>query len=147
MGTRSLTILMDGGVSYPNKATEIVVMYRQYDGYPSGHGAELAQFLSGFTITNGIGDLTTKTANGAECLAAQIVAHFKNESGVGGIYLQPANTRNAGEEYRYFVYAEPGQPITILVYDVPYDNERGKLLFEGTPEELYSWANKPDKQE
>ena len=28
-------------------------MYRQFDGYPSGHGVELAQFLAGMVIVNG----------------------------------------------------------------------------------------------
>ena len=36
------------------------------------------------------------------CLAAQIIAHFKN--GIGGFYLYPAKTRDCGEEYIYTVY-------------------------------------------
>ena len=36
------------------KDTEIVVMYRQYDGYPSGHGIELAEFLAKGRLVNGI---------------------------------------------------------------------------------------------
>ena len=38
MGTRSLTFV------YEDK-TPILNMYRQFDGYPSGHGQELADFL------------------------------------------------------------------------------------------------------
>jgi hypothetical protein len=93
MGTRSLTKVYDEG--------EIVlVMYRQMDGYPSGHGAELARFLDGLTIVNGIGINTpAKAANGMGCLAAQIVAHFKD--GIGGIYLMPADAGD--EEYVYEV--------------------------------------------
>ena len=30
-------------------------IYRQYDGYPSGHGHELAQFLGSKTLVNGFG--------------------------------------------------------------------------------------------
>lgn len=52
-------------------------MYRQYDGYPSGHGQELADYLKTFRITNGISGDPINTANGMACLAAQIVAHFK----------------------------------------------------------------------
>jgi len=37
MGTRSLTYV------YDNKEP-LVCMYRQFDGYPSGHGKELAEF-------------------------------------------------------------------------------------------------------
>ena len=38
MGTRSLTFVYED-----NKP--IVNMYRQFDGYPEGHGQELADFL------------------------------------------------------------------------------------------------------
>ena len=38
MGTRSLTFVYD-------EQEAIINMYRQYDGYPTGHGAELAEFL------------------------------------------------------------------------------------------------------
>ena len=41
MGTRSLTTFIDN-----NTKEEIVVMYRQYDGYPGGHGRDLLNFLN-----------------------------------------------------------------------------------------------------
>lgn len=85
------------------QSKEICVLYRQYDGYPTGHGAELKDFLDGFTIVNGYGSSDPpKTANGMSCLAAQIIGYFK--SGIGGFYLYPANTRDCGEEYVYTVY-------------------------------------------
>ena len=63
-------------------------MYRQYDGYPHGHGAELAEFLNGGKVVNGIGaDEKHTVFNGAGCLAAQMIAHFKN--GAGGFYIEP----------------------------------------------------------
>ena len=37
MGTRSLTFV------YDENNTPVLNMYRQFDGYPSGHGAELAE--------------------------------------------------------------------------------------------------------
>ena len=47
MGTRSLTFVYtdhyDG-----EKPKPIINMYRQFDGYPSGHGLELSEFLSSF---------------------------------------------------------------------------------------------------
>ena len=106
MGTRSLTVLeMEDG-------TEIAVMYRQYDGYPEGHGQELKEFLAGFEIVNGFGcgdDQPIKQANGMDCLAAQIIAHFKTD--IGNIYLMPAGTRDAGEEYIYTVKPSNGRAI------------------------------------
>jgi hypothetical protein len=48
MGTRCLTKVYD-------EDTEILCLYRQFDGYPKGgHGDELTAFLSGMKITNGI---------------------------------------------------------------------------------------------
>ncbi len=114
MGTRSLTFVYED-----NKA--IINMYRQYDGYPEGHGQELAEFLGQFAaITNGIrvGE-TRKTANGMGCLAAQLVANFKTE--VGGFYLYPTSAKDCGQDYEYHVYQDK---VVVKEYD-------GKQLFKG----------------
>jgi hypothetical protein len=97
MGTRCLTIVY-------NHDKPILNLYRQYDGYPGGHGAELAEFLGQFeAITNGI-DIkeTRKTANGMGCLAAQLVAHFKTS--VGGMYIHSVEDTECGQDYEYHVY-------------------------------------------
>lgn len=106
MGTRSLTVFTD------ETQGELAVMYRQFDGNPSGHGKELCEFLSNMTIVNGYsGGMAAGThANGMGCLAAQVVAHFKNKAGLGGIYLYPAGTRDVDEEYIYFVSNSNGRP-------------------------------------
>ena len=118
MGTRSLTVFkeFDG--------TEIVVMYRQMDGYPRGHGADLKEFLlypKPMKLVNGIpGGSWERMANGMPCLAAQVISHFKlgvdifnmMRAGVGGpkvlegsgIYLHPAGTRDCGENYIYTLW-------------------------------------------
>lgn len=134
MGTRSLTILKNGN---KDDALDIAVMYRQYDGYIEGIGQELAEFLSGFKVVNGIGETTTKLANGPDCLAAQIVAHFKEE--VGNVYLMRADSRNCGEEYRYYIYSAPDEPITIKAYCINYRDDTEELLFSGTPESMLAW--------
>lgn len=97
MGTRSLTEVLDGD-------DILLTMYRQFDGYPTGHGKDLKEFLSPFTIVNGFsGDMKTGThANGLGCLAAQLVAAFKD--GIGNIYLYPPGTRDVWEEYVYQIY-------------------------------------------
>jgi hypothetical protein len=95
MGTRALTFVYDGD-------KPIVNLYRQYDGYPTGHGAELAQFLDGFKIVNGIGAEKTRIANGMGCLAAQMVAHFKDS--VGGFYIHSVDATECGQDYEYHVY-------------------------------------------
>ena len=101
MGTRSLTVFQE------QDGTEIAVLYRQFDGYPTGHGAELKAFLSDFSVQDGIsGGTPERAANGMGCLAAQVVAHFKQ--GIGQFYLYPAGTRDAGEEYVYTVTYDRG---------------------------------------
>jgi hypothetical protein len=121
MGTRSLTIL-------PGFDGETAVLYRQMDGYPSGHGQELVEYLQGFDeVVNGIGQEVGKIANGPECLSALIVSHFKGQE-AGGFYLYPAGTRDAGEEYLYFVSAQAGEPVKLKVESV-YDD--GQVLFDG----------------
>jgi len=81
-------------------------MYKQYDGYPTGLGQELADWLANMRIVNGIrcgaeDCAVGRMANGMDCLAAQLVAHFKTE--VGGVYLLPPGTRGAGEEFIYTI--------------------------------------------
>ena len=116
MGTRSLTFV------YDSNDEPLVCMYRQFDGYPTGHGAELVEFLNQFeAITNGIqvGE-TRKTANGMGCLAAQMIAHFKIET--GAFYLYPTNTNDAGQEYEYHIYQQ-----FVLV-----KNYKNAVIFYGT---------------
>ena len=101
MGTRCLTVVAekDGG-------EEDLVMYRQMDGYPEGHGLELLKRFGNHKICDGFNSQTSEDyANGMSCLAAQIVAHFKTE--IGHIYLLPSGTRNSDEEYIYYLYPRP----------------------------------------
>jgi hypothetical protein len=123
MGTRCLTVLHDN-----HEDREIVVMYRQMDGYPEGHGADLAEFLSGGEIINGISvaDRGKLTFNGLECLAAQVVAHFKTD--VGSIYLMPAGTRDVWEDYIYHVRGEVGEEPTIEIEGVAEAQPASELL-------------------
>lgn len=100
MGTRALTFVYDGD-------KPIVNLYRQYDGYPTGHGAELAEFLNGFKVVNGIGAETTRIANGMGCLAAQVVAHFKDS--VGQFYIHSVDATECGQDYEYHVYQKDGE--------------------------------------
>lgn len=125
MGTRSLTFV------YGDEGP-IINMYRQFDGYPSGHGLELAEFLKPFIILNGYSNPNAKNqANGMGCLAAQIVAHFK--TGIGGFYLTPIHTLNQWQDYEYHVYQNK-----VIVKDP--DN----IIFSGTWEEFYEFCTQED---
>jgi hypothetical protein len=119
MGTRSLTF------TYIN-SEKIICLYRQYDGYPEGHGAELAEIL------------TTTESNGIECLSATIVAKLKTEW--GNIYLYPSTTKDAWQEYEYHIY-DDGRVQVIKTYP-----ER-RSIFEGTHQEFKGFCKSKQKAE
>ena len=138
MGTRSLTRVIprqkglpyDEGHKHVEKS--LVNMYRQYDGYPQGHGLDLAEFLSEFTVVNGLVEdsYRGKVANGSGCLAAQLVQHFKD--GPGNVYLEALNDEDCWEEYIYTLFPKEGEPTFISIYDV-YAKE---CIFVGTSADL-----------
>lgn len=127
MGTRSLTYVYDG-------ETPIMCMYRQFDGYPEGHGQELANFLNELTIGNGIpeyGDLFT-FANGMGDLAAQMLVWFKKTP--GGFYIHPIDfNQDCWQEYEYHVYEKH------VVVKNP-----NKVIFDGYWSEFLTWTTEKE---
>ncbi len=123
MGTRSLTFVYDGDVP-------VINVYRQYDGYPSGHGHELAQFLDSKTLVNGYGEQNSFEANGMGCLAAQLIVQLKH--GVGGIYIYPVSSTDCFQDYEYHVYED-----RVVVKDPT------AVIFEGTWEEFGQFCLDP----
>lgn len=112
MGTRSQTAVYDGD-------QKLVQIYRQYDGYPCTHGAELAEFMTGLTLVNGYGSQEGRIANGAGCFAAQLVGHLK-QGRVGHIYLEPCSEKLFQHCYTYKLRLDTFQPdkgIEIEVFD------------------------------
>ena len=68
----------------------------------STHGKELRDFLSFITLVNGLSANQCAVANGMDCLAAQIVAHFKE--GAGGIYLTLSTRSAEDSDFCYHVF-------------------------------------------
>ena len=68
----------------------------------STHGKELKDFLSFITLVNGLSANQCAVANGMDCLAAQIVAHFKE--GAGGIYLTLSTRSAEDSDFSYHVF-------------------------------------------
>lgn len=121
MGTRSMTRVLE------ESGSPVVNIYRHYDGYPDGHGVELAAFLESLTLVNGLPmgfEERDDLANGMDCLAAQVVKHLKVRA--GGVYLMPMD--HGDEEYNYEVY-ERGGAVRLRMSG---DDER----FDGTPAEF-----------
>lgn len=137
MGTRSLTIFLDDRTGY-----EIVVLYNQHGGNPSGYGYNLANYLKKFIITDGVEFVEGKhTANGMSCLAAQVISNFKE--GPGGFYLYPARTRNCGEDYAYTIYKNSLHGVNIYCHDVDED----KVLFDGPADQYENWLDQREKED
>jgi hypothetical protein len=123
MGTRSLTYVYV-------EDTPIMCMYRQFDGYPSGHGVELAEFLTQIEMGNGISGSPElfSFANGMGCLAAQMIVNFKKSP--GGFYIYPVELDQAcWQEYEYHVYEKQ------VIVKNPTE-----VIFEGSYEEFMSFC-------
>jgi hypothetical protein len=123
MGTRSLTYVYV-------EDTPIMCMYRQFDGYPSGHGVELAEFLTQIEMGNGISGSPElfSFANGMGCLAAQMIVNFKKSP--GGFYIYPVELDQAcWQEYEYHVYEKQ------VVVKNPTE-----VIFEGSYDEFMSFC-------
>ena len=132
MGTRSLTFVYE---KYGDKQMPIINMYRQFDGYPSGHGAELAEFLDGFRIVNGYSGDPVKTANGMSCLSAQLVANFKKD--IGQFYLHPTDARDCGQDYEYHITQSENGSLNVSIFDT----YREENIFDGSVAELVDFCN------
>ena len=147
MGTRSLTRVIE---TYKDNRTQkqvkkqLINMYRQYDGYPSGMGADLVEFLDGSKVVNGLSSddmRSTRVFNGAGCLAAQLVAHFKQ--GAGNIYIEPTSAKDCGQEYEYEIVVDfDTKKLTLRCLEIGYIDKKGnyvnkkRVLFEGEPKGL-----------
>ena len=98
MGTRSLTYITADGEN-------LICMYKQSDGSPAGYGGELATFLRGRKMVEGLplSNCHKKVANGMSDLAAQLIAQFKK--GVGEVYLENPAEENPdhGQEFVYLI--------------------------------------------
>jgi len=134
MGTRSLTYVYEG--KKEEYVLPFVCMYRQFDGYPSGHGSELAEFLlSGRLVTGLSGMGKSRQFNGMHCLAAQLVADFKKDS--GGIYLYPARLKqDCWQEFEYHVWE-----------DIVRVTDTEEILFEGSWEDFEAFCFQPTEVE
>ena len=132
MGTRSIT-----RIRQDNKV--LVAIYRQFDGYFSGHGKDIYDLLNEKEIVNGmrLDADKNKIYNGPGCLAASIVAALKK--GPGGVYIVSPDAED--EEYVYEININRTQ--SEKVFDISYSEPRftikrhdESLLENGTLEEF-----------
>ena len=130
MGTRAVTIIKN------ENGDDICNLYRQYDGYPECHGKELVEFLRDIVIVNGLGaSEAEKIANGMGCLAAQIIAHFKDTP--GGFYLYPVTQADQGQDYTYIVsFSKKGKSANVKCFN----RNDGQLIFAGNADNIKNFT-------
>lgn len=135
MGTRSTIAFIERSTNREGKVfeTELVRIYQQFDGYPSGVGKELANWLNNKHIINGIpyGEDVSNCCNGIGCMTAQFIRDFKTD--IGGLYI---TTNNDFEDYNYRVIEE-NDMITLEAYH--WDD--AKPFFRGTSKEFIDALN------
>ena len=135
MGTRSTYRIIEQFKNDKGKIInqDICLMYLQYDGYPTGHPTETAEWLASGTLVNGISSNETRVVfNGAGCLAAQLVEKYKK--GPGGCYLQTLKSRgNSWEDYLYDIIIKEDNTIEYVCYE---NGSRKKELFRGSPSDF-----------
>jgi hypothetical protein len=99
MGTRALVHVKKDG----RDSDTLLTVYRQFDGYPTGLGADIKGSLGGKAVVNGYNDPANQV-NGMGCAAAMLVASIKD--GCGSVYIYPADTSDVWEDYVYTLWAE-----------------------------------------
>ena len=136
MGTRSLTHVKQAGAT-------LVTIYRQFDGYPTGHGMDIMKALGDRTLVNGLSMNATKCVNGMGCAAATLIAYLKTDGlttlEAGGFYIEAPDSEDCGEEYVYTIdgdtfNAEKG--MTLKVESVYGE----KVLYDGPLSEFDPFA-------
>ena len=152
MGTRSTYRVIEtwkDEKTGKTKKNNLVLVYVQFDGYPSGHPSDTAEWLASGTVVNGIGVGEKKVVfNGAGCLAAQLISRLKGD-GPGGTYVHAMNSRGkCWEDYTYDIIIDEDKTITFIAYDVRSRNDRTtfKKLFVGSPVDFADFVKK-EKEE
>lgn len=144
MGTRSLTTIRSRWSDKDEYQTHAHI-YVHWDGYPSGHGANLAEFLDGMTIVNGIGSkMPDRYANGPGRFASQLVAYLQEKG--SNPDLMPHTVEECGQEYHYLIDVDNFTgPITVTVFEGPMTAfgfggaDCKNVAFSGAVPEYLAW--------
>lgn len=146
MGTRCLTFVYE---KYGQVQKPVVNMYRQFDGYPEGHGAELVDFLTKGKLVDGLSMGNKEIVfNGMGCLSAQLVAYFKDEA--GGFYLHPTDVTDCGQDYEYHIYDKKNE-LYIEVYNCGCNffgmssGDAPELIFKGNLKQFTEFCKQKEE--
>jgi hypothetical protein len=144
MGTRSTYRVIEQWTDDKTgkiKNENLVLVYLQYDGYPTGHPIDTAEWLSTGLVVNGYSPGEEKLVfNGAGCLAAQLVGKYK--TGTGGCYIQSLSSRSKSwEDYLYDIIVKEDKSIEYVCYE---NGKRPKEIFRGSPADFVIKYQKED---
>ena len=126
MGTRSTTrVYKDDKM--------ILALYCQFDGYPTGVGVQLAEFIQSRPFVNGLtGD--APAFNGAGCFAAQLVARLKDKPGLWCV----TGKEDQREEFNYEIHLSLDE--SCLATPSRFVCEGYGKTFDGKAEDFSAWA-------
>jgi hypothetical protein len=68
------------------------------------------------------------------CLAASMIAHFKQS--IGGVYIYTTDSTNLGQEYEYHIRENE-----TVIYETSWDGSSKKEIFNGSWEELKEYCS------
>ncbi len=113
MGTRAIISIKE-----KENDKDYCTIYKQFDGYPEGLGAELLEYVTNKSVVNGFSSEHKfhKAFNGIGDFCASLVAYFKTD--IGDFYIEKSDARNMGEEFIYTIIVKVGQPIKLICHDV-----------------------------
>lgn len=103
MSTRSVTHIHKMQSIQDGLEAIVYTFFRHSDGYPSGHGSNLVEYLIGKKLVNGKGiDFTIgRDFNRAGTMAIPLMMHIQNISGAESI---PTGTKTSDTEFVYDIY-------------------------------------------
>lgn len=104
MGTRSITHVHE----MEELGGKIVCsFYRHWDGNPSGHGQDLADWLKDKMLVNGktTSFVEGRDFNRAGTMAVKLMNHMQD---ISGCEVIPTGGSGRGEEYTYHIYFDSG---------------------------------------
>jgi len=106
MGTRCVVEVLD------EDGEQLVCLFGMFDGFYDSVGKDLHEFVSKFTIVNGLSHQESAIANGMGCLALQLVSHLKKKPGV---WYALSGVRS-NEKYHYVVQISETDKTKAVVY-------------------------------
>jgi hypothetical protein len=128
MPTTSITT-----ISETETSSDIVRMYRYWDGYPSVHGKELAEFLIGKTVKSEIEE--PNYFGGIGRLAAQLVSYFSQTFTYNVVHLVTFDEFQQVNYYYEIFLDSFTSEIQIKIHNSK------EYIFQGTPEKLLIYCD------